>query len=96
MHREDNMKTLENWSVIHPGAYSNRPPEYRSLHLQGEVSGHDRFKDGTSVITSAITGLEGELVVTRSGSRYKLGDASKRYESTYPDAKKRVLKSLKT
>jgi len=86
------MKRLENWSVIGNNPYA--PPECQTLHLHGNVFGHERHADGKSVRTSAIVGREGELIRTHSGSLYKLGEINPDYESIYSNAKKRLLARL--
>ncbi len=88
------MKILNNWSVVYDDRNPYKAPEQRTAHLCGQVSGHERFEDNTIITTSSIKKFDGELVVTHSGSKYKLGDADEKYESAYPNAKERLLKSL--
>jgi len=81
---------LENWSVG-SNASSYTAPELVSLRLHGNVYGHPRFDEGEEVTTSAIDKIDGDVVVTRSGSRYELGEVDPEYEKIYPDAKAKLL-----
>ena len=87
------MSILNNWSIVYAGDLY-KAPEQRSPSLCGHVSDDKRFEDGTIITTSSIKELDGEFVVTRSGSKYKLGSVDERYEDVYPNAKKRLLESL--
>lgn len=87
---------IENWVVI---ATVNNPyaaPETQRFSLQGEVFGHTRFKDGTSVTTSSIDGKNDKNeILTVSGSSYELGKVNPDYEQKFPDAKMRLLRDLR-
>lgn len=69
-------KLVENWVIITSGnAFT--PPEYKRFHLKGkpawlEVGSNDFMR------SSPIVGSEenGQILVTRSGSRYRLGKPS--------------------
>ena len=63
---------LHNWSVVATGG-SYTAPECRSFCLQGEVFGHSRFPEGSSIVTSRIVGVSGRVIKTHSGSKYCLG-----------------------
>ena len=82
---------MENWSVVFGEVDPYTPPELATTHLRGKVYGHDRFTDGEVILTSAITGVCGDHVITTSGSAYELGEPDPEYEYLFPDAKNRVL-----
>ena len=86
---------LENWSVVFSDNDPYLHPELQTLSLCGNVFNHPRFKDGKRVTTSSIKGFDGELIMTSSGSKYELGEIDPEYEKLYPDAKNRLLNSLK-
>lgn len=83
---------IENWSIIVSGDQYTAP-ELRTQHLNGFVKNHPRLKPQV-VTTSRIVGRRGELVVTSSGSQYKLGAARPEYEAKYPAAAERLLATL--
>lgn len=88
---------IENWSIIVGGCNPYTAPELLTSCLYGKVYGHPRFPDGSVVTTSSIVGLRSimeEIVITKSGSFYELGVVNSLYETAYPNAKKRLLKSL--
>lgn len=87
------MKTLQDWAVV-SSATPYTAPECITQSLRGKVYGHTKFTDGESVITSYIIGKRAHLVVTKSGSLYKLGRVSKEYAKLYPNARKRLFNSL--
>ena len=88
------MKTLTNWSVAMDPRNPYLAPELRQQCLQGARG------DGANVITSVIvgkTGLKESLqrdVVTKSGTRYILGEIDPAYEAIYPNARVRLMDSL--
>lgn len=87
---------LENWGMITVNTSPYEAPELSKFILVGEVYGSERFDDGQYIRTSHITGIDSnENVLTSSGSRYKLGEASKDYEDLYPDAYNRLVKALR-
>lgn len=71
------MYTLRNWSLVSDGC-PYIPPESRKIFLSGEVYGHEK-KDGSIIKTSYIVDVSGDLVITRSGSIYKLENPSEDY-----------------
>ncbi len=89
------MPKLENWSMVNRNENSYQAPEQGIPALSGEVYNHPRFEDGLIVTTSSIINKKGENVLTYSGSEYELGKVSEEYEKIYPDAKERLLNSLK-
>lgn len=82
---------LEEWALVYKNPYI--APELQKQCLSGRVFGHLRFEDGTEIVTSPIERLEGDFVITKSGSCYWLGKASKDYEKQFPNAKKRFFES---
>ena len=84
---------LENWSVCSTGDMYT-PPELRRPVLQGQVYGHPNFEDGAPLTSSYIVKMEGELVVTRSGSKYELGTVDPEWEKAFPNAAERFKSSF--
>jgi len=62
--------------------------------LSGRVTGHPHLPDGKDISTSPIVGKVGELVQTKSGNRYELGEIDPVYEAKYPNAKARFFATL--
>ena len=87
--------SLENWSMVAIIEDPYKAPELMQFALRGVVYGHLRFNDGVRVLTSNIIGVDGKIVLTRSGSRYELGTVDAEYEELFPDAFNRLMKSLK-
>lgn len=85
---------IENWSIIAGDSNPYLAPEMRRRYIFGNVFGHPKFSDGKSIRTSHIIGIEGQYVLTKSGSRYELGNPHPDYEAKFSDAKKRLFKSL--
>lgn len=70
-------------------------PELRFYFLSGYIYGHPHFDDGARIIcTSPIQSYDGIYIITRTGSRYLLGEVDPLYESEYPNAKERLIKNL--
>ena len=91
---------LEQWMVIAPNDLDRySAPEMIVPHLAGLVYGHPRsgeyFQDGTFIHTSPIVGKNKEdMVITKSGHAYALGEVDPAYEQRFHDAKDRLLKTL--
>jgi len=87
---------IENWSIVSDMANLSMytAPELRRYRLHGRVHGHPDFRNGQSVVTSAIVDSVDGKVRTESGSLYELGDPSLAYEAEFPGCKERVLKAL--
>lgn len=83
---------LENWSVTVANVNPYTPPELQAHMLHGEVYGSLKFKDGERVTTTPIVGVNGDRIVTRSGSEYALGKPHPDYEAAFPNAKQRLLR----
>ena len=96
MDKNNVIARLENWSFhFRCGEYD--PPESRTHHLAGKVYGHknhERHPDGKEIVTSPIIGVEGNLVLTHSGSKYELGTVDPLYEKEFPNAKERLLRTI--
>ena len=84
---------IENWSIVYRNIY--QAPEQQSPCLHKKVYWHPKHKDGTSVITSFIEKEKNGLIITHSGSKYELGEVDSDYEKIYPNAKQRLIDSLK-
>jgi len=80
---------IEDWAIVHTDTKENcyGAPENRTQHL------HGRRPDG-KVITSSVVSAEGGCLITRSGSRYELGQPHADYESVFPNANNRALTVL--
>ena len=85
---------LENWAVIAVPDSPYQAPELWRQRLHGNVYGHPRFGNGTEVTTSPITSKKGENILTRN-TEYELGIIDTEYEKLYPNARERLLNSLK-
>jgi len=80
---------LENWSIVFKDPY--QAPECRKSYLQGNIYGREDIEDGKFVTTSSIIKTEDNLVYTKSGSLYELGEPNVEYEKLYPNAKERLF-----
>lgn len=87
--------TLNNWSICAAGLNPYQAPETIEQCLQGNVFGNPRFNAGDHITTTGIVSVDPEkdLVITRSGSVYKLGTIDPAYEDQFPDAKARLFAS---
>lgn len=85
---------LENWAVVYSGS-PYQAPELQIPRLVGNVFGHPSFEDGEMVTTSSIKRKDGECIVTNSGSYYTLGGIDPEYEKQFPNAKQRLMNSLR-
>lgn len=71
---------LQNWFVRYRHLDDfYRAPELNYKVLAGDVYRHPRFPDGHPVKTSAIVGVNGRLITTKSGTVYKLGRIQREY-----------------
>lgn len=85
---------IEGWSLI--GEFDlYQAPELQSVKLVGHVYGHPNHYDGKLVMTSKVTGIVDEDIITYSGSRYALGAIDPEYSKRYPNAKERLLAILR-
>ena len=71
---------LENWSICtHPNDVYIAP-EFRLPCLQGNVFNDPRGRsDGKRIVTTLIINVEGDKVITESGSVYELGKPNPKY-----------------
>ncbi len=91
MTREDLL--IENWSMVATGdCYT--APELRERSLHGQVYNHPNFPAGHWILTSTVLRLEEDRVVTKSGSRYMLGQPGSQYEALFPGARDRLLANV--
>src|SRR5256885_164786 len=85
---------VERWCVVSRMEYGFQPPDVVGICLQGVVMGHRLYADGKAITTSRVVHRKGDLVLTKSGSEYELGEPDPRCEAQYPNAKHRLLESL--
>jgi hypothetical protein len=74
MPRIDNWTTTKNFDPY-------TAPECQAVCLQGNVSGHSRFKNGDYVHTSPIEGVEKREILTKTGTIYTLGRIDRRFRN---------------
>jgi len=83
------MPRIENWSlqyIQHNSTYS----------LVGNIYEDDRFPEGEKIHTSRVVKcIDDDRVQTHSGTVYLLGEVDPEYENMYPNAKRRLMQSLK-
>ena len=85
---------IEGWSLI--GDFDPyQAPELQSVKLLGHVYGHPNHHDGKLIMTSNVTGIVDDDIIIYSGSRYVLGAIDPEYSKLYPNAKERLLATLK-
>jgi hypothetical protein len=71
---------IENWSILWSKGEDYLAPELRHKQAQGTVYGHDHFKDGTHVITSALMEINlDEKYIKTMNSCYELGEPDPDY-----------------
>lgn len=78
---EDNVDKLVNDYRIVVSGDEYTAPEIRRFHLQGECTWMPEGENGPLKMTSSpIVSVEGDIVTTRSGSTYKLGQRAEGYD----------------
>lgn len=82
---------LENWSIVQRNPDPYKAPELQRQYLHGKIFGHPDYEDGTEITTSAIWAIRDNLIITKSGSEYALGEVDPKYEAAFPDARNRLL-----
>lgn len=89
------MPKLDNWSIVHTALSPYHAPEKYAgyARLQGLISGHPNFQDGLGVTTSRVVAVDGDVLITKSGTRYELGEVDPNYEKEFPNARERLFKS---
>lgn len=75
---------LENWFVAVDTPTS----------LCGDATGHPKKPEPHFITTSRVVGRIGDVILTKSGSRYKLGNPKADYEETFPNARQRLLTTI--
>lgn len=65
---------LLDWIVVHASTDPYCPPELGGIALKGTVKGHPKKRDGQLVRTTRIKKVEGRMVLTDSGTLYRLGE----------------------
>jgi len=82
---------LEHWSYVTAHQHNG------NSGLCGGVHGHPKFPDDKTIVTSPIEEYDAEedAFITRSGSRYKLGDIDPEYNEMYPGAKERLIMAIR-
>ena len=90
------MVHIENWSIIQMIKTEYDAPETAKLYFAGNVYGHSFFEDGHKIITSRITSFNPEKNSFHpfSGTEYVLGKVDEDYETQYPNAYNRLIRSL--
>jgi hypothetical protein len=71
---------IEDWTVV--GNQNQNPyqaPEERRWQVRGEVYGNPSFPDGHGIRTSDVVMVTGNVITTRSGSVYELGEPNEEY-----------------
>lgn len=68
---------LHNWSCSIDNPYT--PPEAVRKFLRGQVVGHERYNDYEWVGTSYIKEVIGRVIITSSGSHYRLMEPNPEY-----------------
>lgn len=80
-------RSLDSWS-LRPVDHPYVAPENNLSCLAGQL------EDGRRIVTSMPICRDGDIVITASGSRYRLGRPHPDYERRFPGAKNRFLASL--
>jgi len=63
---------LKHWAVRWISDDPYMAPECNSKCVAGTIFGSEKFKDGDKIRTSIIAKVEGRLITTESGSKYRL------------------------
>lgn len=70
---------ISNWRLVADPRDAFKAPELRGSCLCGIVHGHPKKRDGREIVTSSIVGVRGRLVITSSGTHYRLGPIQPEY-----------------
>ena len=84
---------LEDWCIVERKGvyYTPVSPEHNKVKLNGLVYNHPRFEDEKRVTTTTIvSGGEGDILITKSGSKYKLGSVCFEYGKLFSNGKQRI------
>jgi len=71
-------------------------PEQIKPRLYGTIYGHEEFMDGSLVCVSSPVSYNKDTkeITTKTGHKYVLGKCDSNYLKTYPNARRRLVKSL--
>lgn len=67
---------IHDWSTCSGSDNPYLAPEVAGVAIQGRAFGMPDHKEGGGIRTSRIVTVEGRVVTTRSGSKYRLGRIS--------------------
>lgn len=70
---------LDEWAVAYANEGPFGAPELAGIMLVGKVTGHPKKPDGSRIRTSEVLRVECRLVLTASGTIYRLGEPSAEY-----------------
>ncbi len=93
------MYRLENWSTGVRNPYL--APEQQALYLHGDVYDRPSYEDGESISTTRIANVDGNVITTRSGSVYLLGEPDPKFieyckeQGVYVPTKEVPIKEIK-
>jgi hypothetical protein len=81
------MIRIEKWAMVYNIGDDEkyRPPELLTMSIIGEVIGHPKFKNGSSIRTGPIMSIDGRDVMTMSGNVYRLGERCPLYAAWMDD-----------
>lgn len=85
------MARLENWYFEDRGHVIG---QQGSIHLHGDIHGHERFKNGAAITTSKLVAYEGDVVITKNGSRYELGAPDSKLYDDAEEAKNTLFEAI--
>jgi hypothetical protein len=73
--------TLQEWWVEPAKGTEYRAPEIAVPAVKGRVYGSDTFNDGDLIRTSGVSGVDGRIIETERGTKYRLGRVSRKYRA---------------
>lgn len=89
------LRTLEEWSLVFDYSNPYQAPEIYAPKLVGKVYNSEKYEDGTLIETAKVTGSQGEIIVTSTGTKYILGKPNMKYEEKFPNSRERILRAIK-
>jgi len=89
------MTKIDNWSVVNGNSSPYNAPETQWQALSGNITGHPKLGKLDGITTSRIVGWSLGMVLTKSGTNYELGEVDPAYELLFPNARERLMNSLK-
>lgn len=84
MNKKNTEIILEDWAIVGGFFDTYHRPEDKIKRLIGKVYNHPnptKFPNEKKITTSSVFLATGECVVTRSGTKYKLGTVSPEYDA---------------